>query len=60
MRREDMCLLGCLFAIHQMQEKGSFSFAHKVNGKWETIPWSEVCEWIEKQYGIEAERSDKE
>jgi hypothetical protein len=28
-------------------------FATKVDGEWETIPWKEVCEWIEKQYAIE-------
>ena len=55
MKREDKYLLGCLFAIHRLQEKGSTSFATKVNGKWVLIPWSEICEWIEKQYGIERE-----
>ena len=54
MDKEDIYLLGCLFAIHQLQEKGSSSFAHRVNGKWVTISWSEICTWIEKQCGIEA------
>ena len=53
MTREDKCLLGCLFAINQLREKGSSDFAVKVDGKWEAIPWSEVCKWIEEQYGIE-------
>jgi hypothetical protein len=53
MKGEDKYLLGCLFAIHQLQEKGSTSFATKVDGKWELIPWSEICEWIETQYAIE-------
>lgn len=58
MTREDMYLLGCLFAIHQMQEKGSTKFTCKVDRKWESIPWSEVCEWIERQYGIETESEE--
>lgn len=53
MTREDKYLLGCLFAINRLREKGSSDFAVKVDGKWETIPWSEICEWVEKQYGIE-------
>lgn len=55
MTREDKYLLGCLFAINRLQEKGSIEFATKVDGKWETIPWKEICEWIEKQYAIESE-----
>lgn len=53
MTREDKYLLGCLFAIKRLREKGSSEYAVKSDGKWETIPWSEICEWIEKQYGIE-------
>lgn len=53
MTREDKYLLGCLFAIHQIQEKGSTMI--QVNG--ETILWKEICEWIEKQYGIEKEKT---
>lgn len=55
MDREEKYLLGCLFAIHRLQEKGSVEFAVKVDGKWETISWKEICEWIEKQYAIESE-----
>jgi hypothetical protein len=57
MTREDKYLLGCLFAIHQLQEKGSVDFAVKVDGKRERISWSEICEWIEKQYAIETEKT---
>lgn len=49
MTRKDKYLLGCLFAIHQLQEKGSIEYATKVDGKWETIPWKEICDWIEKK-----------
>jgi hypothetical protein len=55
MTREDKYLLGCLFAINRLQELGSVEFATKVDGKWEEIPWNEVCEWIKKQYAIESE-----
>jgi hypothetical protein len=53
MTREDKYLLGCLFAIHQLQDSGSTDFHIKVDGEWETIPWKEVCEWIKVQYAIE-------
>ena len=55
MTREDKYLLGCLFAINRLQERGSVEFTAKVDGKRETIPWDEVCEWIKKQYAIEKE-----
>jgi hypothetical protein len=54
MKREDKYLLGCLFAIHQLQEKGSTEYAVRVGDEWETIPWKEICDWIEKQYAIES------
>jgi len=54
MSREDMYFLGCLFAVNRLIENGSSSYGIKVNGKWETVPWAEIKEWIEKQYGIEA------
>lgn len=54
MSREDKYLLGCLFAINRLREKGSTEFATKVDGEWETIPWKEICEWIKKQYAIES------
>ncbi len=55
MTKEDMYILGCLFAVNRIIENGSSSFSIKVNGKWEIIPWDEIREWIEKQYGIEQE-----
>ncbi len=53
MKREDKYLLGCLFAIHKLQEKGSVEFIVQVDGGMEKITWEEICEWIEKQYAIE-------
>lgn len=55
MKIEDKYLLGCLFAVNRLQEKGSSSYAVKVDGKWESIPWKEICDWIERQYAIERE-----
>lgn len=53
MTRENMYMLGSLFAVNRLIEKGSSSFGIKVNGRWEQVPWIEIKEWIEKQYGIE-------
>lgn len=55
MTREDKYLIACLFAVNRLVEKGSTVCATQVDGKWEEIPWSEVIEWINKQYGIERE-----
>ena len=55
MNREEKYLLGCLYAIHRLQEQSSTQYTIRVDGKWETIPWDEICEWIEKQYAIEQE-----
>ncbi len=55
MTREDMYMLGCLFAINELIETGSSSYGIKVNGRWETVPWNEIKKWIEKQCGIEQE-----
>lgn len=55
MAREDLYMSGCLFAVNRLIDDGSSSFAIRVNDKWETVPWVEIREWIEKQYGIEQE-----
>jgi hypothetical protein len=55
MTREDMYISGCLFAVNRLIEGGSSSFAISVNDNWEIVPWDEIREWIEKQYGIEQE-----
>lgn len=54
MTREEKYLLGCLYAINRLIEKGSSDYGIKVDGRWETIPWAEIKEWIEKQYEIES------
>jgi len=55
MTREDKYLLGCLYAINRLREKGSSDYAIKVDGKWENIPWAEICDWIKKEYAMEVE-----
>lgn len=55
MTREGMYISGCVFAVNRLIENGSSSFAISVNDKWEIVPWDEIREWIEKQYGIEQE-----
>lgn len=55
MKREDLYISGCLFAVNRLIENGSSSFAIRVNDNWEIVPWDEIREWIEKQYGIEQE-----
>ena len=47
--KKDKYLMGCLYAISNLLDDGSTSFAVEVDGKWETIPWSEICDWIDKQ-----------
>lgn len=58
MSREDMYMLGCLFAVNRLIENGSSRFSIKVKGNWKLIRWEEIKEWIEKQYAIE--RGDAE
>lgn len=55
MIREDKYLLACLYAVDKWVKKGSKSCMVKVDNEWEEISWSEVIEWINKQYGIERE-----
>lgn len=47
--RKDEYLLGCLYAISKLLDEGSVKFATKVDGEWESIPWTEICEWIDTQ-----------
>ena len=53
MKKEDMYMLGCLFAVDKLMERGGVNFRIKVDGKLEVVPLTEVKEWIEKQYEIE-------
>ena len=58
MKRENKYLLGCLYAINRLVEKGSIEYAVKVDGEWETIPWKEIYNWIEKKYKAESENRE--
>lgn len=58
MTREDMYMLGCLFAVDRLIKRGSVNYKIKVDGKLEIVPLAEIKEWIKKQYGIEQEVQD--
>ena len=53
MNKECKYLYACLSAIDGMISKGYRSFGIKVDGKWETIPWSEIRDWVAEQAKIE-------
>ena len=53
MNKECKYLYACLSAIDGMTSKGYHSFGIKVDGKWETIPWSEIHDWIAEQIKAE-------
>ncbi len=53
MNKECKYLYGCLSAIDGMTSKGYHSLGIKVDGKWETIPWSEIRDWVEEQIKTE-------
>lgn len=55
MKRENIYLLGCLYAINQLVERGSVEYAIIIDGEWKTIPWQEIYNWIEKKYKAESE-----
>ena len=55
MKREDLYMLGCLFAVNRLMERGSVNFKIRVDGKVEVVPLTEIKGWIEKRYGIEQE-----
>lgn len=55
MPREYMYMMGCLFAVNRMIERGSSYYEIRVDDKCEISTWNEVKEWIKKQYGIEKE-----
>ena len=44
--QEDIYLSGCLYAIDELRKTGSHAFAIKIDGKWKTIPWEEISNWI--------------
>lgn len=52
MTREEMYLIGCLYAVNRLIETGSFVYGVKVDDRLEMVPWAETKEWLEKQCGI--------
>ena len=59
MTGEEKYLLGCLYAVNRLIKEGSFAYGIKVDGELEIIPWAEIKEWIEKQYGINQEDTNE-
>lgn len=53
MNKECKYLYACLSAIDGMTSKGYHLFGIKIDGKWETIPWSEIHDWIAEQIKTE-------
>lgn len=53
MNKECKYLYACLSAIDGMTSKGYHSFGIKIDGKWETIPWLEIHDWIVEQIKTE-------
>lgn len=56
MEDRELCLRACAYAVAEMMEKGSSTFAARVNDeegektdKWVACRWSEVMDWIAKE-----------
>lgn len=56
MNKEKMIIRGCMFAVNEMIGTGSVRFAHRKDGKWETIEWSEIMTELAKK--LEAEHDE--
>ena len=46
MTKYELCVKACQFAVLNFIQKGSHAFGTKENGKFETIEWGEVLEWL--------------
>lgn len=46
MIKQELRLKACQYAILTLIQKGSHAFGTKENGKFETIEWGEVLEWL--------------
>ena len=54
MTKEEKYLLACRFAIDKLIERDSvYCDIKDDSGKWESIPWFEIINWIDEKYGIE-------
>lgn len=43
-------ICGCNFAIRKLVERGSSAYAIIDDGKWITVPWKDILEWLDKEY----------
>ena len=56
MTKEEMVIKGCMFAVNEMIGNGSNMFAHRKDGKWETMGWREILEYLNDK--LEAQSND--
>lgn len=52
MEDRELCLRACAYAVAEMMEKGSSTFATSTiddPDTWVTCEWSEVLDWIAKE-----------
>ena len=53
--KHELTIRACQFAVLNLIQKGSHAFGTKENGKFETIEWGEVLEWLDNEL-IKAEK----
>lgn len=46
MTKEEIYIRGCLYAVDELIEKGSSKYTVKNNGKWVTVSWDEITDWL--------------
>ena len=49
MTKYELCVKACQFAVLTLIQKGSHAFGTKENGRFETVEWSEVLEWLDNE-----------
>ena len=59
--KEKIYLQACLYAITKLIGKGSFRYSWKDDdGKWNSISWNEVMDWILEKRGVESKSEEDE
>lgn len=57
--KDNACFHACLYAITKLTEKGSCRYSWKdSDGNWNSISWSEVCDWISEKLNAKSEVSE--
>ena len=47
--KHELRLKACQYAVLTLVQKGSHAFGTKENGKFETVEWREVLEWLDDE-----------